>query len=161
MKEFRITKYDPKYRDRNGVFTKPDWTSFSEIGDVINGHKVTKSEYMKVEKAYIDSALHFLREANIVSLTVLGLENHRKAPISVTEGQTLTLHKLQTSFRNVLREKYWCRFEQEGKAYVHFGWDYYMYIGLSVNCNKSVRFAKEHGLFVEKFTSPYHPEKDG
>jgi hypothetical protein len=160
MKQYRITKYDPQYRNDRGVFTKPDWTSISDIGKTIDGHSVTESEYMRVEDAYIESALHFLSEGGILSLTVRGLENHCKHPTTVSEGLTLTLHELQTPFREVLREKYWCRFEQNGKGFAHFGYDYYMYIGVSVLCSRSIQFATERGLFVEEFTSPHHGEKN-
>jgi hypothetical protein len=42
------------------------------------------------------------------------------------------------------------------KFFVHFGWDYYMYIGSSVNCPSLIKIAKDNGLFVEEVRSPYY-----
>ena len=42
-----------------------------------------------------------------------------------------------------------------GRAYVHFGYDYYMYIGLSVKCTDALAAVQQRGLFVEPFRSPY------
>lgn len=39
MVSWRITKYDPKDRDQNGVFLKESWTSFSDVGKVVDGSK--------------------------------------------------------------------------------------------------------------------------
>ena len=161
MKEYRITKYDPQYRDDSGVFTKPEWTMFSDIGETIGGHVVSESEYERIESAYINAALHFLNEAGIDSLIVRGLENHGGYPTAMTEGQTLSTRELQTAFREILREKCWCCFERDGMGFVHFGYDYYMYVGVSRTCTNSIRYAEEQGLFVEEFRSPYHPEDEG
>ncbi|MDC4204578.1 MAG: hypothetical protein MPW14_07475 [Candidatus Manganitrophus sp.] len=73
MKQFRITKYNPKYRDALGVYTKKEWTSYSDIGK-----NVTKEEYETIETAYIETAIGFLKEQEIVELRVVGLEDHGK-----------------------------------------------------------------------------------
>jgi hypothetical protein len=89
------------------------------------------------------------------------LENHNNYSTIVSEGIELMLDEIQTPFRDVLREKYWCGFEQDDAGFVHFGWDYYMYIGVSTSSSRSIQFARTHGLFVEEFISPYDPSKDG
>jgi hypothetical protein len=40
-------------------------------------------------------------------------------------------------------------------VYVHFGWDYYMYLGIPIHCPNALSYAKEKGIFVEPFVSPY------
>jgi hypothetical protein len=62
MHEYRITKYDPTLRDENGRYTREEWTSFSQVGGA-----VSFEEYVRVEKAYIDTALAFLREDKVGS----------------------------------------------------------------------------------------------
>ncbi len=52
----RISKYDPKYR-ANGIFIGDDWTSVSEIGQCFNGEKLTKEQYVCVERKYADCIL--------------------------------------------------------------------------------------------------------
>ena len=39
--------------------------------------------------------------------------------------------------------------------YIHFGYDYYMYIGSSNACDNVRIKIQEEGLFVEEFKSPY------
>jgi hypothetical protein len=49
---------------------------------------------------------------------------------------------------------------QSDEYFLHFGYDYYMYVGVSLACPRSRALATAAGLFVEDFVSPYHPERD-
>jgi hypothetical protein len=161
MYQYRVTKYDPTFRDERGGFTLDEWTSLSDIGKQFENTTLTSAEYDRVETAYIETAIMFLREAGIESLTVCGLENHRHRKIIVSEGLDLPLEELKQPFREVLREQYWCRFEKGDDAFVHFGYDYYMYIGIPSHSQRASLFAKGSGLFVEYFESPYRCNDDG
>ncbi|MFQ5548957.1 MAG: RNA-binding protein, partial [Woeseia sp.] len=68
---------------------------------------------------------------------------------------------LLNAMRDVLRERYWARFEDEQGRFVHFGWDYYMYVGVTCECPRAEEAASKRGLFVEAFRSPYHRELGG
>jgi len=149
MYQYRVTKYDPALRDENGRYTREEWISFSQVGEL-----VPFEEYARVEMAYIDTALAFLRENKVGELRVKGLENSKEPSASFIEGKQLTLGELEPAFRSVLREELWCRFESRS-AYVHFGWDYYMYVGVSSECPSARGIAKKLGLFVEDFKSPH------
>ena len=59
----------------------------------------------------------------------------------------------------VLREELWCRLEGD-RGFVHFGFDYYMYVGVASACPEAQRLAAQLGLFVEEMRSPYHPEDE-
>jgi hypothetical protein len=39
MYKYRITKYNPIYRDPEGKYTIEDWTAISDIGKVFNNSK--------------------------------------------------------------------------------------------------------------------------
>lgn len=160
MYEYRITKYNPKFRSPSGAYTKAEWTSICEVGKTIAGHLVTHAEYATVESAYVASALEFLDEAGVSSLIVHGLENRRRYPIAFSGGAQFGREELAVAFQDVLREKYWCRFERTAEAFVHFGWDYYMYLGTTKLCTSAIEQAHRQGLFVEECESPYHPEDD-
>jgi hypothetical protein len=149
MYQYRITKYNPVFRDEKGRYTSEEWTSFGDVGEI-----VSVKEYVRVETAYIGTALAFLREAGVVELQIRGLENSKKLPILLVEGKQLSLQELESTLRNVLRDEIWCRFEGKS-AFVHFGWDYYMYVGVSKDCPEAYAFAEKSGLFVEDFQSPY------
>jgi len=47
-----------------------------------------------------------------------------------------------------------CRLEG-ADAFVHVGWDYYMYVGVPRPCPAACRQANDLGLYVEDFASPY------
>jgi hypothetical protein len=133
MNEYRITKYNPAFRDSGGAYTKNEWIMFAEIGESFEGVVVTQEEYDRVEGAYVNVALSFLREAGISSLRVDGLQNGKKMPLSFSEGGVLSLDQAGDVIRRVLREEFWCRLESTN-GFVHIGWDYYMFVGVPHPC---------------------------
>ena len=155
MPEFRITKYDPVMRDSSGAYLPHDWTSISDVG-----RSTTLAEYMRVEESYLDVALAFLREADIGGLSIHWHPNEIRPPTSNRNGDRLRPPELRAAMQRVLREEMWARFEHESGAFVHFGGDYYMFLGVTADCPKSLTLAAAKGLFVEPFVSPYHPEPE-
>jgi hypothetical protein len=167
---YRITKYNPDFRDENGAFQHEDWTAISDIGKKFSGRILTFEDYLLIEDKYISSALHFLNEASLAGLCVVGLEQKqdqkrdskdirfskidykRKA---FREGMQANGSDIPQLCRLILREIIWCRLESNQNFYIHFGWDFYMYIGTSVWPDASVDFARQQGLFVEEMESPY------
>ena len=97
----------------------------------------------------------FLHEAGIESLELKGLEcRDTPADSSLHEGN-LTIAQSLDFARLALREEAWGKLVVPGKAYVHFGYDYYMYIGVPSKCDRSIAIARDRGLFVERVRSPY------
>lgn len=158
MLEFRVTKYDPDHRDRRGAYTRDEWTSVGDIGRAFAGVVLTEAEYRLVEDAYATAAVAFLREAGVQSLAVAGLENHAAVPLAFTDGSSLDLAEVGEVVRRVLQEEFWCRLEG-AVAFVHVGYDYYMYVGVPVACPIAAALAGQLGLFVEPFRSPYHEQR--
>lgn len=155
--QYRITKYDPAKRDENGAYLLDEWTAFSDIGKEFAGVRLEEAAYLEVESAYLAAVGSFLREARLPELFLKGLERGRakSLPAFVEEGQLLSVELCVAFSRLALREVAWGRLSVPGRAYVHFGWDYYMYIGVPVVCPSSVEAAERSGLFVEPFRSPY------
>ena len=153
MREFRITKYDPLKRDLNGAYLDhEEWTSFSEIGK-----KLTKEDYEKVKTAYIQSALDLVSGTVEKELIVDGLEDYKNIS-GLTEGDTIKGKEIEGTLRSILRDEYWCLLKSES-AFVHIGYDYYMYVGV-IEVNKStLKNIENRGLYVENFISPFHPEQ--
>jgi hypothetical protein len=154
MFEYRVTKYDPAFRDTSGAYNRAEWTAVSDIGRSFNGEPLTEAEYLRVESAYIATALEFLRESGVSSLVVRGLENHREAALTFGNGAHLSLEQVGVSLSRVLREEFWCKLEGPD-SFVHIGYDYYMYLGVPTACPKAEQLAASLGLFVESFQSPY------
>jgi len=73
---------------------------------------------------------------------------------AINNGATYDISTISIIARLILREKLWCKLEAKN-MFVHFGWDYYMYIGSSCACNQSIQKIKVLGLYVEKYSSPY------
>lgn len=152
MKQYRVTKYNPKYRDGDGVYIHDEWTSYSDIGKT-----VPKSEYERIENAYIESARLFLKEQGISQITVEYLENSQnyiEPDLPLVTGTILNLDELKKVLKGILRERYWAKLSTKN-SFLHFGYDYYMYIGVPNEPKRAIKFAESLGLFVEDFPSPY------
>ncbi|QSX06726.1 hypothetical protein JYG23_04550 [Sedimentibacter sp. zth1] len=54
---WRITKYNPQYRDSYGAYLKDEWTSLSDVGKQYDGKVFTKDEYLEYERLYIESII--------------------------------------------------------------------------------------------------------
>lgn len=164
-----VTKFNPDFRDENGYYTiAEEWTCPSEIGEFINGKEFTFHEYLQVETAYINSMIKFMEESNIDSLRILQLdkkisEEDLTSPLYEQEFEKLVLkedllvnkNELRLICKMILRNFIWCKLYSKDQFFIHFGWDYYMYIGSNVSCQSAIRFAESNGLFVEPCTSPY------
>ena len=151
--KYRVTKYDPKKRNENGHYQADEWTSISDIGKVFSNKLLTKEEYVNVENSYLFAIEAFLAEANISCLNISSIE--RGEEYNFVQGQTIELEKILEIARLSLREKLWCKLSLNHKAYIHFGYDYYMYIGVSRWCGNAISKAEKKGLFVEAYRSPY------
>ncbi len=148
MHEFRVTKYNPKHRNKNGNYEKEEWTDFSDVGK-----SVTKKDYELIEKTYIRAAHEFMEFAHVSDLKVTDLESYNGLA-KFKDGQIIPLESIETIIRPILRHQIWCRLTNEN-GFVHFGYDYYMYIGVIAFNKGTISKIEALGLFVEKFKSPY------
>ena len=160
MHQYRVTKYDPALRDAAGAYTKEDWTSFSDIGRSCGSATLTEEDYVRVESSYIDIAKKFLAEDGCPTLRAVGFENRAGFAEAPTEGALISEKDLPVVCRSILREEFWCRLEADGR-FLHFGYDYYMYVGVKSECPTSIAAAATVGLFVERYESPYFETKQG
>jgi len=166
---WRVTKYDPNLRDRAGAFRGDEWIMVTEIGQTFGGERLTRELYLAMEDRYVSAALHFLKERGLDSLKVKSLEQRPRVKswgvpaefaalrhtVHVRDGEYLSGDSLQSICRLNLRSLLWCKLEEAGQFYLHFGWDYYMYLGAGKPLPESESFARALGLFVEPMRSPY------
>ena len=149
MKCYRISKYDPIYRNEAGIYQREDWTSFSDIGRVFNGVKLTAEEYKRVENKYLSVVLDVLSLYNVSELNIRMTEMrsdvgeikaylHNKG-FSLSERDQYIINNITSIskisqkdfldlFRLVLRECFWCVLEACKKIVIEFGYDFYLYI---------------------------------
>jgi len=164
---YRITKYDPLNRDSLGTYIKDEWTSFSDIGKIFEDSIFTIQDYQQVEDVYIQSILLFMDCLNLNQLCITSLQKNSK-PLenslsssimtdvynSLKNGKFISRKLINIIARLALRENLWCKLETE-KMYVHFGYDYYMYIGSQEDCIATVKKIEKLGLFIEPYKSPH------
>jgi hypothetical protein len=152
--KYRITKYDPAKRNLLGHYLGEEWTSISDLGKTFCGHVFTQIEYTRVEATYLETVSKFLSESRIETLTIDKLEMHQQM-YSFEVGQSLKLDAIQEISRLSLREILWCQLRHPRREYLHFGYDFYMYIGVPTACPVATAHAQSLGLFVEPWWSPY------
>src|SRR6266404_642468 len=123
MKHWRVTKYNPAFRDSSGAFRGDDWIGFGQIGRVFRGTVLTLAEYKQVEDRYVNAAMHFAIEAAVRELVALDVEGG--APdFHLSEGMPISIPSVPSIIRPILRSEVWCKLECRPLFYLHFGYDY-------------------------------------
>lgn len=163
MFSFRITKYNPEFRDENGAYKLNDWTSVYDIEKEI----VTAEEYLRIENKYIDFVKILEERAEGGGFVVTGYETHHSddfyakletrigklSPPDCSEGSVLSKDDVLPFCRSILREQCYGRLSKKGRLYVYFGYDYYMYV---VSSKRLIVEGIDTELFVEERVCPYH-----
>lgn len=168
---WRITKYNPTYRNASGAYQKDEWTSFSDIGKKIGATTFTFAEYIIIEDSYVNAISQFLKCNEIQSMRITSLEKYSlpknlsfySQPLIdtfhvIVDNLVLDLETIQNVARLVLREDIWCQLVTKHMS-VTFGYDYYMYITTDKECMASIILIQQTGLFVEPYTSPREQPK--
>jgi hypothetical protein len=96
----------------------------------------------------------FLEESETTSVRANGVENHGQT-FRVSEGAELSPVEAIEAIRQMLRDERWCRLVDGDRFYIHVGFDYYVYVGTNMRCDRSLALAEQKGLFVDHdFPSP-------
>lgn len=160
--QLRVTQYDPTRRNPKGHFPADAWTSVSDVGKTFGGQVLTMAAYEGVEDAYVQSVERLMAACGIEALRIDGLEwgpydideipaPHLRPTGALDDGVWLTGQDLGKVIRLVLREFIWCRLSGPDGFYVHFGYDYTMYVG----CDRDVAVpALPAGMYAEPMPSP-------
>ncbi|EOA3012160.1 hypothetical protein ACX35G_000976 [Enterococcus faecalis] len=164
---YRISKYNPKYRDESGHYTLQDWTSFYDIGKVFLGRKLTVEEYNTIENLYIEVVVLSMKETKQEFLTVKALEKIAEENMAemdsdcqafyqnIHDGDKLSLEEIPVFMKLQLRELLWAKLSSKNLN-VHFGYDYYMYIISSKKLSSVVESFYKRGIYIEEnIHSPY------
>lgn len=157
---YKICKYnlDEDYQN--------DWTSIWNFSHSFGHSFSLSSEYLDMEKKYLNVAIEFLKIFHDGSLIIEEIEDNRTAetrseffPIDPHLMGSLDqeLYKLKgcsVSFIDAiyllqlsLREIIWIKFLHPSGAYFSFGHDYYWLVGVGDNFDVSF-LTKNQGLFI-------------
>lgn len=151
MRRYRITKYDPQYRNGLGIYVRNEWTSIADIGKQFEDGILTEAAYEEVESNYIQCCMDLIHAAAIGSLRIVQPEiydNTASLPGAVSNDR-----EMSEVIREILREKCWAKLEAH-RFFIHFGYDYYMYVGTSVPKCDVAEIARKYHLFCELSGSP-------
>jgi hypothetical protein len=152
MKQYRISKYNPSHRI-DGKYQQSEWTSFSDIGKSYAGETFTLSAYEKVENHYVDFACAIAADSSSTTFQIHDVESTNPACRWLTLP-AVTADALADLVRDCLREECWCMISTND-FFLHFGYDYYMYVGCSQGFDFVRKLAENNDLFCEIMDSPY------
>lgn len=158
MHQYRITKYDPKYRV-NGAYTRDEWTSISDVGKTYDGRPFNMADYERAEQQHIDFLCSLAERDGAFPLTVRAYEQSGVFEQLSLEGCSISPAALPDLLRRILREECWCCLESKN-FFIHFGYEYYLYVGCSFTQEGIAALAADHALFAEPMVSPYHPDAE-
>lgn len=164
LNKYSISKYNPNYRDDIGIYTKDEWTSFSDIGKCYNEEVFTFDMYFGVEQKYVNVIQILMEEFSISELCVMELENYNdsKEPVNelpecanttirfLSEGQKLNCEEVVYVTQGILRELLWCGFySRETHLIIKFGYDYYINIISEQLSQNAIDNINKLGLYIE------------
>lgn len=174
MFEYRITKYDQSQRDERGVYIGPSaWTCYSDVGQTFDGNVLTIEEYLRVESAYIDTAIKLFEESGLPYLRLTRVEAHEwlKEDLRSTGGllydqafeaiefaeDAIVFPKdMRTVLQMIFRGFTWASLEWRNKFYIHIGWDFYMYVGTNKSNGNKIDALNVGDLYADShYPSPY------
>ncbi len=144
--DYRISKYDPRFR-ADGMYTKEEWTAFSDIGCAFAGEKLTMEAYTEMENCYLSCIESILEASGVAELEIFGLENPNLLP-HWENGRKLRGLQLRAFLQDGLREKCWGRLIAPG-IYLEFGYDYYLHIGCPLEWSEMEQIVRASGLYLE------------
>lgn len=164
MHWWRISKYDPRFRDGSGRYLRDEWIGAGQIGQVCGGTLLTEEEYLRVESLYVAAVLLCWKASGAPALEIRALET--SAPFGLPAQQAsladvgfgawrprdgelvATSNVLTAMVRWCLRELGWCELAADGFE-LAFGYDFYVSVG-SVDLSAAAREAvTASGLFIE------------
>jgi hypothetical protein len=172
MDWWRISKYDPAYRDEQYRYTHDEWTDVSDIGRAFDGVTLDLQTYLATETAYVASVHEFMADASLTTLRVASLEPPRLTEVlrdyefpdaadleqlagDLQDGMEVSGARLDRVLRLKLRNVLWCRLEEAGRFVVETGYEYYLHLGTVAPSQRAISRTHELGLFVEEWSDPH------
>lgn len=156
MFEYRISKYNPKYRI-NGKYTRNEWSSVADIGKKFSDGILSEQECCDTIDRYCECVKDVLQSIGVNHLIISDLEKYEQY-IKWKNGQIISLDEVSSVVRECLWENCWCRLSGEA-AFIHFGYELYMYLGCALQTDQLSLICDRHRMFYEIRNSPYKDEE--
>jgi hypothetical protein len=154
MKHYQISKYADQESDT--------WSAVTDIGNVYQGEKLSKEEYLRVENSYIDFIEEFLAQRTTTYkvkflMDLRGEDDADKSlfsldssDIKIRGGEYLETESIVTISRLCLRDLMGIRLEADNGSYITFGNDFYLRVGFCDDCEGGLDSLAISGLFVNQ-----------
>lgn len=152
LNEYRISKYDPRYRV-DGKYIRNEWSSVADIGRTFCDGVLSEQECRLTINRYCQCAKDILQTAGVDYLTISDLEEY-DSHLLWQNGQVLDLDDIVAVIKDCLWERCWCRLSVHN-AFIHFGYELYMYVGCTLQADDLDQICDKHHLFSENRNSPY------
>ena len=165
MMNYRISKYNPKYIDEHGIYTRDEWTSISDVGEYFNGYEVTMEEYLDTENRYVKAIDIILDYLKISYLYIMELEKYENDITNtsndfcqknidridfINEGQELNRKEINYVIKATLRERFWCGlYSKTTHIIIKPGYDFYINIISPKLPDVIVNKINELGLYID------------
>jgi hypothetical protein len=164
MFNYRVTKYNPAFRNEKGWYVKDDWVSYREIGRKFNDEILTLDAYLEIENKYIQAIIQFMKCNDITSFQVTRIQrifdpaddpNSTEEMINICNNiknrSFVSGEKIEIICKLILRKYLWCLLRNDKNMEVRFSHDYYMFIVSKSACKKAIINIEKLGLFVEEY----------
>lgn len=161
---YRVTKYDPAFRNEKGWYLKDDWTAYSDINREYNKETLTLDKYLEVENQYMQAIIQFMKCNKVTAFQVTRItRNFDPAEDPNSSQDMINIYKniknrsfvseeeLKNVCKLILRRYLWCLLRNDKNMEVRFSHDYYMFIVSKSMCKKAISNIEKSGLFVEKY----------
>lgn len=170
MNWHEIVKYSPQKYDSNGIYTTDEWTSMCDVGKKFDGKLFTLEEYLRVEQRYVSVILSIMKAMNCKYMTIQYLEADKEYITSsiksskfynidsellkslplLEENRRIHISKITDIIRLSLREYiYVVLCNKEHKLHIKFGYDYYLNVSCSLNCETLKNIVCREGLYLD------------
>ncbi len=165
-----IVKYSPENYDENGVYTKDEWISKSDVGTSYDGKPFTLEEYLDIEQRYVNVILAIMDATNCRYMIIQYLEADKayiakriktskfhkidslllKSISLLEENKRISIEKISDVLRLALREYIYVEFSnKEHGVFVKFGYDYYLNVACSLSNEVLEGIVREEKLFLD------------
>lgn len=169
-----IVKYNPKFYDSDGCYRHDEWTEFSDIGKVFDGHVFDLKEYMATEERFVKCVDELLSIVD-VSPRIHYLEYYNRNNKRPLQSESLAMiNKFKSHYKWGMRVKaedvrdlirlrlrYEIDFFLSDLAHnfvLDIGYDSYLHVYTELEPKQLNILARQNGLFcnprsIVKFTS--------
>ena len=155
MISYRISKYNPQYRDSDGAYKKNEWTSICDIGKIFPEGILNENEYYETENKYVNTFREIIEFLNIDVLYIRNFEKHKNFSRTslYKKHRILSVDEACVFLTLCLRENCWGRLKakQEKQFCAYVGYDYYLHIDTVGNFCAISDIATKNNLFCEMF----------